>query len=88
MNHKIYLMMLLFSARLISMQRCPTPDELKVVEVALAKASVPYNSSMRAVKKPMVGLIDVDQDNTRYLVDLQAQLVVNKYNIAQRPSKC
>lgn len=81
-------MLLFFSIRLVSMDRCPTPDELKVVEKALAKESVLYDSSMRAVKRPMVKLVEVDQGNIRYLIDLTSQAVANKYLIAQRPTKC
>lgn len=69
------------------MQRCPTPDELKIVGVALAKADVTYDpQSMRAVKKPFMKLVDLDKGNTRYLIDLQSQAIVNTYVIAQRPS--
>lgn len=86
---KICVSVLLFSAQLISMNRPPTPDELQIAEKALAKENILFDSkSMRAVKKPLVELLDVDKGNTRYLIDLRAQAVVNQYVIAQRPATC
>lgn len=69
------------------MHRPPTPDELKIAQVALAKENISFDET-RVVKKPHVDLLDVDKGNTRYLVDLQAQLIVNKYNIAHHAAKC
>jgi hypothetical protein len=87
---KIYVFLLLFSAQLISMERSPTPDELKIVQAALEQENITYDAqSMRAVRKPcMNNLFEVDKNKVRYLVDTRAKAVVNKYVIAERPATC
>lgn len=80
----------LFSAQLFSMERSPTPDELKIVQTALEQENITYDAqSMRAVRKPcMNNLFEVDNNKIRYLVDTRAKAVVNKYVIAERPATC
>lgn len=80
----------LVSAHIFSMERSPTPDELKIVQAALEQEKVSYDSqSIKIVRKPgMSNLFDVDKNNVRYLVDTRAKAVLNQYAIADRPAQC
>lgn len=78
-----------FVSSLCSMERSPTPDELKIVQAALEQEKVSYDAqSAKIVRKPsMNNLFEVDQNKIRYLVDTRAKAVVNQYTIADRPAK-
>lgn len=87
--NKICLMVLFFSLQMISMEKSPSHEELSIVSRVLQKANITYDpQNLRAVKKPLVKLIEVDIANERHLIDLNGKTVVATYIIAQRPATC
>lgn len=70
------------------MHRSLSSAELEAAKIALSTQGISYDRSMPTIKKPMMRLVEVDVNNTKYLIDVQAQMVLNTYTIAQRPATC